>query len=157
MRTAIRETATAFTIGAAIALVVDALLQLLSNGIRLTGGITAPWYARVAENSVWVALGLVLWLSSPLLGDWIDDVIPRANVSKKTIWELVALGMIAVPPGHILGQWMVLAMQLTVAGTWDSEGGIFLSGAYYGSVLLAITPWMAAGAVVRAWANHMID
>lgn len=156
VRATIRHTALAFTTGAAIALVLDALLQLMTGAVRLSGGVMAPWWVRVAEHSVWIALGLVLWLASPLLGEWIDDVVPGAMVSRRTMWELVGIGMLALPPGHVLGQWIVLAMQLTVAGTWGAEGRIFLSAAYYGNVLLSITPWMAAGAVVRGWAHHMV-
>lgn len=156
MRVTIRHTAAAFTAGATVALVLDLLLQFAAGAVRLGGGIMRPWWGRVAENSAWIALGLVLWLASPLLGDWIDDFVPRANVSRRTIWELVGIGMLALPPGHVLGQWVVLAMQLTVSGTWAAEGRIFLSSAYYGSVLLSITPWMGAGAVVRAWAHHMV-
>jgi hypothetical protein len=157
VRATIRETAAAFAAGATIALVLDALLQFATGTVRLSGGMMRPWWVRVTENSVWVALGLVLWLASPLIGAWIDDVVPRAKVSRRTIWELVGIGMLALPPGHLLGQWIVLAVQLTLAGTWGAEGRIFLSTAYYGTVLLSITPWMAAGAMVRGWAHHMID
>jgi hypothetical protein len=157
VRAAIRHAATAFTSAAVIAVVLDVALQLATGAMRLSGGIVRPWWVRVAENSVWIALGLVLWLASPLLGDWIDDVVPRVSVSRRTIWQLIGVGLLALPPGHVLGQWVVLALQLTVAGTWGSEGRIFLSSAYYGNVLLSITPWMAAGAVIRAWASHIID
>ena len=158
MRAAIRHAAAAFTIAAVIAVALDVVLQFATGAIRVTGGMMIrPWWVRVAENSVWIALGLVLWLASPLLGGWIDDVVPRASISRRTIWELVGIGLLALPPGHVLGQWIVLAMQLTVSGTWGAEGRIFLSTAYYGNVLLSITPWMAAGAVIRGWAHHIID
>lgn len=157
MQSTIRHTAAAFTTGAAIALVVDALLQVLTSAIRITGGMAPPWWARIGEHSVWIALGLVLWLSAPLMGEWIEHIAPHAVVPRRTAWDLVGLGLLTLPLGHVLGSWIVLAMQLTVPGTWGSEGGVFLSGAYYGNVLLALTPWMAAGAIVRAWAHHMID
>jgi hypothetical protein len=157
MRATVRHIAAAFTAGAVIALVLDAALQFLTGTMRITGGVRPPWYARVAGNGVWIALGLVLWLGAPLLGEWIDDVVPRAQVSRRTLWQLVGLAMLTLPPAHLLAQWIVLAMQLTSAGTWNSEGGIFVSSAYYGAVLLLITPWMAAGAIVRGWAHHMLD
>jgi hypothetical protein len=157
MQSTIRHTAAAFTTGAAIALVVDPLLQRLTAAISVTGGIVAPWWTRVAENSVWIALGLVLWLAAPLMGEWIERITPRAVVARNTAWDLVGLGMLTLPLGHVLGTWIVLGMQLTVGGTWGSDGRIFLSGAYYGNVLLSVTPWMAAGAIVRAWAHHMIE
>lgn len=158
MPATLRHAAAAFTTGAAITLVLDAVLQFLTATIRIAGGVRPPWYARVADNGVWVALGLVLWLASALLAEWIeDDVAPRAELSRRTVWELVGLGMLTLPPAHVLSQWIVLALQLTVAGTWLSEGGSFVSSAYYGAVLLSITPWMAAGTVVRGWARHMLE
>jgi hypothetical protein len=157
MRATIRHAAAAFTTGAAIALVLDAVLQLLTATIRIAGGIRPPWYARVADNSVWIALGLVLWLLSPFLGEWIEEVAPRAELSRRIVWEIVGLGMLTLPAAHVLSQWIVLALQLTFAGTWLSEGGIFVSSAYYGVVLLSITPWMGAGAIVRGWARHLLD
>lgn len=156
MRTAIRHAAAAFTTGAVIAVLLDLILRFATGSVRISGGMMLPWWVRLAENSVWIALGLVLWLAAPLLGDWIDDVVPRASISRRTIWELIGIGLLALPPGHVLGQWLVLAMQLTVSGTWGAEGRIFMSGAYYGNVLLSITPWMAAGAVIRGWAHHMV-
>jgi hypothetical protein len=143
--------------GAAIALVLDAVLQLLTSTIRITGGVRPPWYARVADNSVWIALGLVLWMAAPLLGEWSDDVGSGAHVSRRTVWELIGLAMLTLPLAYLLAQCIVLAVQLSVAGTWLSDGRIFVSSAYYGAVLLSITPWMAAGAVVRGWAHHMVD
>ena len=156
MRAIIRHAAAAFTTGAVIALVLDAVLQFLTATIRIAGGVRPPWYARVADNGVWIALGLVLWLASPLLAGWIEDVAPRAALSRRSVWQLVGLGMLTLPAAYVLSQWIVLALQLTSAGTWLSEGGIFVSSAYYGAVLLAITPWMGAGAVVRGWAQHML-
>lgn len=156
MRSIIRDAAAAFTSGAVLALVFDALLQLLTSWIRITGGVRPPWWVRTAEGSVWVALGLVLWLAAPVIAEAADRALPRAHLPRRTVWELVGLGLLALPLGHVIGQWIVLALQLTVADTWLSEGRIFLSGAYYGQVLLSVTPWLAAGAILRAWAQHMI-
>jgi hypothetical protein len=156
MRATIRHVATAFSAGAIIALLIDALLQVLTSGIRIVAPMGPPLWSRIVERSVFLALGLVLWLSSPLLGEWIDDLVPHGHIPRRSVWELVGIGFLTVPAGHILGQWVVLALQLTVAGTWLSEGRIFLSSAYYGNVVLSITPWMAAGAIVRAWAHHMV-
>ena len=156
MRETIRHIASAFTTGAILAVLIDALMQLLTTSIRIMAPMGPSIWSRIAERSVFVALGLVLWLSSPLLGEWIDDLIPHGHVPRRAMWELMGIGFLTLPPGHILGGWIVLAMQLTVAGTWESEGRIFLSTAYYGTVLLSVTPWMAAGAIVRAWAHHMV-
>jgi hypothetical protein len=72
-------------------------------------------------------------------------------------WALVGTALIVVPPVWIVAELMVLAIQLTLSGTWGSEARIFVSGAYYGTVLLTLTPWVAAGVILRAWAAHLID
>ncbi len=140
MRATVRHTAAAVTTGAFLALLFDAVLQLLAGAIRVTGGVRPLWYAGVAEHSVWIALGLILWLAAPLLGEWIDDVVPGAQVSRRTVWELVGLGLLALPPCYLLAQWIVIATQFSISGTWHAAGGTFLSSAYYGAVLLSITP-----------------
>ena len=157
MRATIRHAAAAFTTGAVTALVLDAALQFLTGTIRIAGGVHPPWYARAAEHTVWITFGLVLWLAAPLIAEWIDDIAPRADVPPRTVWELVGVGLLALPIAHLLALWIVLAAQLTLSGSWPSEGGIFLSSAYYGRVIVSIAPWMGAGAVVRAWARHMMD
>ena len=157
MRATIRYFAAAFTAGATIAMATQVVLQVLTASIRVTAPVGRPWWAGAVERSVWIALGLVMWLSAPLLGEWIDDLAPGARVTRRAAWGLVGVMMMTLPVGHLLATWIALAMQLSVTGTWASDGGILLSGAYYGTVLLSLTPWMAAGAILRAWARHMID
>jgi hypothetical protein len=157
MRATVRHTAAAVMTAGFIALVFDAILQLLAGAIRVRSDVRPLWSAGVSEHSVWIALGLILWLAAPFLGDWMDDVVPGAQVSRRTVWGLVGLALLALPPCHLLAQWLVTAAQFTVSGTWHAAGGIFLSSAFYGGVLLSITPWIAAGAIVRGWAHHMFD
>jgi hypothetical protein len=157
MRATIRHAASAFILGAVTTLILDAALQFLTATIRIAGGVRPAWDARVPEHGVWIALGVVLWLAAPLIAAWINDGVPRAQVSPRTVWELVGLGMLTLPFAHVLGLWIVLATQLTLSGTWSSDGGIFLSSAYYGRVIESVAPWMGAGAMVRAWARHLMD
>ena len=155
-RATVRHAAAAFTAGAVIALFFDAVLHFLASTIRVSAVAAPMRSARVTEHLVWIALGLVFWLAAPLVGEWMDDVTPGAGVSRRTVWQLTGLAMLTLPLGHLLAQWIVLATQLTITRTWDPSGRIFLSGAYHGAVLLSITPWIAAGAVVRGWAHHML-
>lgn len=157
MKKAVRQAATAFTAGAVIALVLDAVLQFATGSIRLIGGMMRPWWVRVMEHGVWVGMGLVLWLASPLIAQPLEDAIGSVRVPRQTIWHVIGVGFIVLPVAHLLGQWMVLAVQFTLSGTWVAEGRIFLSTAYYGNVLLAITPWMGAGAILRGWARHLVS
>jgi hypothetical protein len=157
VKTAVRQAATAFTIGAVLALVLDAVLQFATGSIRLTGGMVRPWWVRVMEHGVWVGIGVALWLASSPLGQWIEDGVGSVKVSRQAIWNVVGLGFMVLPVAHVLGQWIVLAVQFTLSGTWGAEGRIFLSTAYYGNVLLAVTPWMGAGAILRGWARHLVS
>ena len=50
MRTTLRDAASAAIAGVAIAIVVDVVLQFLSSSIRLSGGVTPPWWARAAAH-----------------------------------------------------------------------------------------------------------
>jgi hypothetical protein len=157
VRGAVRQIAVAFTTGAVVALVLDAALQLAVRSIRITGGMMRPWWVQAMEHGVWVGVGLVLWLASPLVASWLDEAVERARLSRRAIWDLIGTGFLVLPIAHLLGQWIALAVQFTLFGTWMAEGRIFLSTAYYGNVLLAIAPWMGAGAVLRACARHGVS
>lgn len=157
MRAVIRSFSAAGAAGVVVAIAAEALLQALTSWIRVRGPMSAPWWAISIERSVWVAAALIGWAAAPILGEWLDDIAPGATVARRTAWAVTGVLMMAIPVAHLLGTWVILALQLSVSGTWGSEGWIFLSGAYYGTVLLDLTPWMAAGAILRAWARHMID
>lgn len=157
MRSTIRDAASALIAGVVIAIVVDGLLQFFSASIRITGGITPPWWIRAATQSVWIVAGMILWAAAPFIANTLEGFVSDNRPSRRAVWALVGTALIVVPPAWILGQLIVLAVQLTLSGTWGAEGRIFISGAYYGAVLLAITPWIAAGAILRGYATHLID
>src|SRR5687768_7015484 len=102
MRATVRHAAAAFTTGAVIALFFDAALQFLASTIRVTAVAGPTRSARVTEHVIWTALGSIVWLAAPLIGEWMDDVIPDAQVSRRTVWQLAGLAMLALPPGHLL-------------------------------------------------------
>jgi hypothetical protein len=155
MRSTLRHAAAAFVVGVAIAIVFDVIVQLLSTSIRLTGGVRPAWWARAAAQSVWLVLGGLLWLAAPLIRGALEGLVPTGDASRRAIWAVVGTAFIALPPLYVAAQLIVLAIQLTLSGTWGSEARIFISGAYYGSVLLSITPWAAAGVILRASARHL--
>jgi hypothetical protein len=157
MRSTIRDAALAIVATVAITIAVDLLLQFLTASMRLTGGIRPPWWARAAAESVWIVAGIILWMAAPLIATALEEFVPDARVSRRVTWALVGTALIVVPPVWIVAELMVLAIQLTLSGTWGSEARIFVSGAYYGTVLLTLTPWVAAGVILRAWAAHLID
>ena len=157
MRDTIRDVAAALIAGVVIAILVDGLMQVLTISIRITGGIRPPWWARAAAESVWIAVGVILWLAAPFIANTLAGFVSEIRPSRRALWALVGTALIVVPPAWILGQLVVLAIQLTLSGTWGSESGIFISGAYYGAVLLAITPWIAAGVILRGYATHLLD
>jgi hypothetical protein len=157
MRSAIRDAAAACVTAVAIAIAVDVVLQFLTAAMRISGGITPPWWGRAAAHSVWIVLAAFVWLAAPFITTALEPLVPNRAVSRRTIWALVGTALVALPPLHVIAQLAVLAVQLTLSGTWGSESRIFISGAYYGAVMLAMTPWMAAGVILRAWAAHLID
>jgi hypothetical protein len=157
MRSAIRDAASAIITAVVIAIAVDVLLQFLTTSIRITGGIRPPWWARPAAHSVWIVVGLILWVAAPAIAHTIEDLIPAIGASRPAVWALIGTALLIVPPVWVAAQLAILAVQLTLSATWNSESSIFMSGAYYGSVLLTITPWMAAGAILRAYTTHLID
>jgi hypothetical protein len=157
MRSTLRHAAAAAAAGIVIAIGIDVVLQFLTASIRITGGMRPSWRARAAAHAVWLVLAALVWLAAPLMAASLDDIVPSAGLSRRTVWALVGTAFIALPALQVIAELAVLAGQLTVSGTWASEGFIFISGAYYGTVMLVITPWMAAGAILRAWATHLID
>lgn len=157
MRSTIRDAASAIITGVVIAIALDALLQVLTTSIRISGGPRPPWWARAAAQSVWIVVGIVLWIAAPAIAGTLDHLVPHGDASRRAVWALIGTALIVVPPVWVVAQFAVLAVQLTLAATWDSESSIFMSGAFYGSVLLTITPWMAAGAILRACSTHLID
>jgi hypothetical protein len=157
MRTAVRNVATAFTSGAAIALAFDLLLQVLTRTIRFAGGPQPPWWARDAEYIGWIVLGMLLWLTAPVVSAMLDDRVADGYLSRRTLWSIVGTAMLVLPVLLGLAQLAIIAIQLSAGGRWGSEGDIFLSGAYYGAVLVSVTPWIAAGAILRGYASHLIE
>ena len=157
MRTTIRDAAIAFIAGVLIAITFDIVVQFLSTSIRLTGGVRPPLWARASANTVWAVLGGLVWLAAPVLANALEMFVPAHQVSRRSVWAVIGTAFIAVPPLYVLAQLIVLAVQITLSGTWGSESFIFISGAYYGSMLLTITPWMAAGVILRAWASHLLN
>jgi hypothetical protein len=154
----VRHVTSAFVIGAVMALLVDAALQ---NAIAAAqspgGGSLAPWWVngRVVERGVWVAAALLAWLASPTLSRALSVLWPLDHhVGRADAFQVVGRSMISVPLVWLAATWLVLAVKMTLVGSWGTEGRVFVSSYYYSAVLLGYAPWAGGGITLLALSRH---
>ena len=151
----------ALGLGALVALVIDAALQNALDAVRSPGvGSLTPWWVigRVAERSVWIAFALIVWLLAPALSRMIASVPPADQiVSRVSAFDAVGRSMIALPLMWLLATWLVLALRITLTGSWSDEGAIFATSGYYYNVTLGWAPWAAGGAALLMLRRHVTD
>jgi len=159
-----RPTATALLAATVIALVVNAVLQLLVDAVSIQSyGSGTPWWivAELPVRGRWVVAAALLWLVSPVL----EDVqAPRAlrgpshsddDAERAAVWVRVGTGVMLLPLVWAAASWLVVALRVTLAGSWDIEGRGLLSSEYYQRVAIEWLPWLMAGVVMRRVAAHM--
>jgi hypothetical protein len=160
-RQSIRNLAVALAIGGLAALLVDAALQNLLAAVRSLGAsATTPWWmiGRVQERSPWIVAALLVWLWAPALSRAASPVLPAGHlISRSAAFDVVGRVMIVAPLLWLVATWLVWAVTMTLEGSWASEGRILFSGHYYYNVLLAYTPWAAAGIALLALRRHVDD
>ena len=160
-RQSIRNLALALALGALVALLVDAALQNLLAAVRSLGAsTTTPWWiiGRVLERSPWIVAALLVWLGAPALSRAASSAWPAAHVvGRSAALDVVGRAMIAVPLLWLLATWLAWAAKMTLVGSWSSEGRVFIAGYYYYNVLLAYTPWAAAGMTLLVLSRHVND
>ena len=149
----------AFGMGAVAALLVDAALQNALAAVRSPGvSSTTPWWVigRVLERSTWIAAALLVWVLAPALSRLASKLWPADHVvGHSAALEAVGRAMIGVPLVWLLATWLVLAVKMTLAGSWGSEGRVFVTGYFYYNVLLAYTPWAGGGITLLALRRHV--
>jgi len=157
--TGVRSYLAAFLIATLAALVIDAVLQLALDAVRVsTYGGGAPWWitANLIERGRWVVFALLLrWLVPRLLAADPEQPAPFARASPADAWRHVATTVLAVPLLWIVATWAVSAVRFTLLGSWDTDGRVFLSAGYYRGLALDLAPWIMASAVVRALQRHL--
>jgi len=149
----------AFLLGTLAALVVDAVLQLAMDAVRVSSyGGSAPWWvtANLVGRGRWVVFAALLWWLAPrLVATGPDRTGAPANAPAAEAWRQVAVALVAVPLLWLVATWAVSAVRFTLLGSWDTDGRVFLSPDYYGGQLLDLTPWILAAAVVMAVRRHV--
>jgi hypothetical protein len=153
-----RSHASAFLVAALAGLVVDAVLQLALDAVRVSGyGGGAPWWvtANLIGRGRWVAFAMLLWWLAPRLGG--GAATPRGSVARSAqdAWQQVAVALVAVPLLWIVATWLVSALRFTALGSWDTDGRVFLSPDYYRGLALDLTPWAMAAAVLMSVRRHL--
>jgi hypothetical protein len=158
-RKSIRNLAVALAIGGLAALLVDAALQNLLATVRSLGAsTTTPWWmiGRVQERSPWIVVALLVWLWAPTMSRAASSAWPVGHViSRSVAFDVVGRVMIVAPLLWLLATWLVWAVTMTLDGSWASEGRVLLTGFYYYNVLLAYTPWAAAGITLLVLRRHV--
>lgn len=151
-----RTHATAFLLATIAALVVDAAMRLAMDAVRVSGFGGPPWWvtANLAERGRWVVFAMLLWWLAPRLVDE-DEARRASDTSTQEAWRQVASAVIAVPLLWIAATWAVSAVRFTLIGSWTSDGRVFLSPEYYRALLVDLTPWALAAAVLMAVRRHV--
>lgn len=161
-----RRTATALLAATAIALVVNAVLQLLVDAVSIQSfGSGTPWWivAELPGRGRWVVAAALLWLISPMLG---EEQAPRSSIGhgraadergaeRAAVWVRVGTGVMLLPLVWAAASWLVVALRITLAGSWEIEGRGLRSSEYYQRVAIEWLPWLMAGVVMRRIAGHM--
>lgn len=157
----VRNVTWAFVVGAVMALLVDAALQNAIAAVQSPGvDSLAPWWVigRVVERSVWVAAALLIWLASPMLSRSVSDVLPPGHPpGRAAAFRFVGRVMIAAPLVWVAATWLVLAVKMTLVGSWGTEGRVFISSYYYSAVLLGYAPWAGGGMALLALSRHATE
>ncbi|MDH4066488.1 MAG: hypothetical protein OEW19_18960, partial [Acidobacteriota bacterium] len=157
----VRASAVAFFVATLAALVVDAVLQLALDAVRVSSysGV-APWWvtANLVARGRWVVLAALLWRVGPRVipssaGETAD--LPGATDARVEAWRQVGIAVIVLPLLWALATWMVTALRFTLLASWATDGRVFLSPDYYRGILVDYVPWLLAGMVVLGARKHL--
>jgi hypothetical protein len=157
----VQRLAAAFAVGAAVALVVDVVLQNALATVRSPGVLSmTPWWVvgRLMERSTWVAAALLVWTFAPRFSPVITIIWPQDHVvSRPAAFDIVGRLMLALPLLWLAATWLVWVVKITFVGGWASEGRIFVAGYYYYNVLLGYAPWAGGGLSLLMLRRHVAD
>lgn len=151
-----RVHALAFLLATIAALVIDAAMQLAMDALRVSAFGGAPWWvtANLVARGRWVAFAALLWWFAPYLAPH-PDPAASTDTAAQDAWRRVAVAVIAVPLLWIVATWAVSAVRFTLLGSWDTDGRVFLSPDYYRALVVDLTPWAMAAAVLMAVRRHL--
>jgi len=161
-----RPGAAALVAATTIALVVNAVLQVLVDAVSIRAvGSGTPWWV-VAELPVrgrWVVAAALLWLVSPVFDDSQPATSPTGTgrtdhdteIARAAVWTRVGTAVMLLPLVWTAASWLIVATRITLAGSWDIEGRGLLSSEYYQRMAIDWLPWLMAGVTMRRLATHI--
>jgi hypothetical protein len=152
----LRRYADAFLVATLVALVVDAVMQLATDAMRVSAyGGGAPWWvtARLIERGRWVVFALLLRALEPRLTK--NDDPFETEALRADVWRHVAVAVIVVPLLWIVATWTVSALRYTLLASWDTDGRVFLSVDYYRGLAIDLVPWGMSSAALMASRRHL--
>lgn len=139
---------------AAVTLVADALLGLVTGAVSsVGGGPSAPWWVagHVLERSRWVVFALLLMALAR--GSAMRERL-EAFTTPAGAWRLVGVLALVVPLAWMAASWIVQAVLFTVADRWDIDGQVLLSAGYYRQLFAGYAPWLLGGAASLVLSRH---
>lgn len=155
--THVRAYANAFLVATIVALIVDAVMQLATEAIRVSPyGGGAPWWAtaHLIERGRWVLFALSVRAIEPRVTS--GGTPPAvAEASAPEAWRQVAIAIVAIPLAWIAATWMASAVRFTLLGSWAFDGRVFLSFDYYRGLAIDLVPWGMASATLMAARRHL--
>lgn len=155
MATPFMNAARALIAVTAVALVADASLGALTASLGALGSTSGgPWWVagHLPERGRWLVLALLLVPLARRLSA--GEPAPWA-LSNAAVWQLVARLALLLPLVWIVALWIVQAALFTVAGRWDIDGQIFLSGDYYRRIFAGYAPWLLGGTAALVGSRHV--
>jgi hypothetical protein len=115
-----------------------------------SSGSTMPWWVVTGLMgwSKWFVLGLLVWLSAPVLAFGASVAAGSEEHSTTTYRELMGVAGFAVLALSVLSfaaTLLVNAIKVLFVQSWATEGTVFWAAYYYRNVFRVYLPWFLVG------------
>jgi hypothetical protein len=129
-----------------------ALLQAMMLTVGSSGS-TMPWWVVTALMgwSKWFVLGILVWLSAPVLAfgaTLATGSEARATATYRELMGVVGFALFAFPILSFAATLFVTAIKVSLVQSWATEGTVFWAPYYYRNVFRMYLPWFLAGGVM---------
>ena len=109
-----------------------------------------PWWVVTGLMgwSKWFVLGIVVWLSAPVLAFGATLAAgseKRATATYRELMGVVGFALIAFPILSFAATLFVTAIKVSLVQSWATEGTVFWASYYYRNVFRMYLPWFLVG------------
>jgi len=150
---AIRTLAVRIMAVAVAAYVAWALLQTA----RLSSS-PMPWWVvtDLMSWSRWLVLGIIVWLSAPLLAfgaTFAADSEERSTSTYRQLAGVVGFAVFLYPGLSFAADLIVIVIKVSLVQSWATEGTVLWAPYYYRNVFRMCVPWFVVGAALMGMAR----